>query len=369
MYPCAALTMGSVLESAKQQYRGKILEEWPSIMRPCSANGAHTVTFKGYIVRVCGAHKNNPENFPMQARYVREQNPTYAEVVKPTEVAHINIHTKEEVVQPKMTFDGSDLSDPEIKEAYMNSAEGYYCGYITGTIPVNNFGKPEWKYEDFLCHTWWPTQEALNEHRKTHEAPAEEYTMVTGHAVLPYPGVVKSALKEIRHQLSGPGVSGGALGADRIWALVNYEENFPYIIVVPKGYEEVFVKKDADRGYALRENWEQVMEKWYKMLDLAAKVLDENGQPHPHPTRTTRSDYVKFATFTRNHTMVDMSTNHVVVSKENPMYYVNNPRVRGGTAECVRYMYNSPKVTKVWWVDASKSIPVITLIDHFGKEK
>lgn len=131
-------------------------------------------------------------------------------------------------------------------------------------------------------------------------------------------------LGELRVRDSGIRViSGGADGADRLWAKAAWVLGIPYDIFVPKGYGEHYKLGD----------W------FWTMLDLAANVrwTQEKG------AFNTKLNFV------RNQQMADAMDRGVVCSYKEPSQLLAEDK-RGGTRDGAKRFLASGK--PYWWVNS-----------------
>lgn len=128
-------------------------------------------------------------------------------------------------------------------------------------------------------------------------------------------------------------ISGGADGADRIWARAAHRNEIPYEIYVPRGYAENY-----DLG-----PWFQ------KMLDLSAGIVYTQDRAGMSPT----TGFHWKQNFMRNEQMVVDADYHVVISEHNPLNLLTQRR--GGTSACVKYIYNRG-VGGVFWCHGNDEV-------------
>jgi len=105
-------------------------------------------------------------------------------------------------------------------------------------------------------------------------------------------------------------VSGGADGADRLWARAAYKTKTPYEIWVPAGYYE---------HYNLSKEWTT------PMLWAAEHVEHIGGMG---------AEFDVVNNFVRNVAMIETADAYVVCSHKHPIELVKQKR--GGTAHCTR---------------------------------
>jgi hypothetical protein len=122
-------------------------------------------------------------------------------------------------------------------------------------------------------------------------------------------------------------ISGGADGADRIWARAANDLHIPFAIYLPHGYyEHYFSYKQYD---PVAQKSQLVLPEWCSAILDAAKFVRWTQDPgEPFNWRLN---------FARNRQMIENADAHVVASWVHPAELVPKS-VRGGTAACVRDM-------------------------------
>jgi hypothetical protein len=134
-----------------------------------------------------------------------------------------------------------------------------------------------------------------------------------------------SLLTSVRGQHEGlQVVSGGALGADYLWACAAHSLNIPFEVFVPYGYEQ---------HYGLGHEF-------FQMLDAAQKV-HRVGSP-------TASFHWKL-NFQRNEVMVNEADLHVICSDVHPKELVKEKR--GGTRHAAELILNNGPY---FWINSLK---------------
>lgn len=173
--------------------------------------------------------------------------------------------------------------------------------------------------------------------------------MVTGHTQISNEGLLMERLTLIMQDYINRfgkeriiAVSGGALGADRLWALTAYKLDVPFEIYVPSGYEDVFIALERYNPKP-EEGRQKDLARFSRMLELASGVFDEFGNP--------REDgrYQRTANFKRNATMVRVSQYCVAVSKEDPRIVITHTK-SGGTFHAIREWKKAGN-TRINWVE------------------
>lgn len=158
--------------------------------------------------------------------------------------------------------------------------------------------------------------------------------MVTGHREIKHPDVVSRLLHQL---LTGVGwsaaVSGGAAGADTIFAEVAIDADVPLHVILPNRYYR----------QAYRDSIPQ------RLVDAATSVHCTVERPICHDWRHRwKAERWWLDNHKRNHQMVGTSTDACVVSPRHPLNLLDEPN--GGTVECVRYLQRSDDHRGVWWV-------------------
>lgn len=132
-------------------------------------------------------------------------------------------------------------------------------------------------------------------------------------------------------------VTGGADGADRLWARAARHLGLRLNIVVPRGYFDYYHKN----------------EEWVKNMMAYAK---ESGGG-TYYTQDFLTDYekelkknAKHYNFVRNSQLIRLSDMSVVVSQKAPAKLANDKF--GGTADCVRQMRDIYDTETVTWINA-----------------
>lgn len=173
--------------------------------------------------------------------------------------------------------------------------------------------------------------------------------MVTGHTVISNEALLEERLTLIMNDYINRwginniiAVSGGALGADRLWARVAHKLGVPFEIYVPTGYENIFIglRRWNAKSDAMRQ---RDLDRFKRMLEAASAVYDEYGRPREQDI------YHRGSNFIRNGTMVRVSQHCVAVSKEDPRTVVTH-RQPSGTFDAIRKWYRAGN-DRINWVE------------------
>lgn len=151
--------------------------------------------------------------------------------------------------------------------------------------------------------------------------------MVTGHRTVNEPVVVKTLeflLKGYAENIDTTVISGGAQGADRLWALAAHHLDVPFEVYVPRGYGENYFKGER-------------LARFNRMLDLSSAV---------HYTQHEGVAFHYSMNFKRNVDMVKTSTHFIIVAKVHPLKLIKEQR--GGTRHAVLAMIEAGVDDAIW---------------------
>jgi hypothetical protein len=172
----------------------------------------------------------------------------------------------------------------------------------------------------------------------------EIIAMVTGHRQVPDRAAVLARLMYIIEVLSRrwtvTGISGGAAGADSLWALACHNMQRPFKLYLPNRY---YFDHYRSEGEFLNEE--------------ASWLLDHcDGDVHYSVDRPERNDWEAFMrregwkdNFVRNRDMIADAQRHIAVATQHPATYVANRNIRGGTASCIRDLWAGGH--EILWID------------------
>lgn len=207
---------------------------------------------------------------------------------------------------------------------------------------------------------------AVQEALKTKEVNMKTMVHIVGHTILPNEKQVQDLIGQILRSMAEDigyqnveAVTGGAWGADRQGALAAYKSNILFHIIVPVGYEEVFIAKyRASNGrWLFHTNARRRMEKFTAMLERAASVK----RVGPETGKFTRG-----MNFVRNIRCIEATNTSIFVSTTDPREVVQQEEISGGTAHAIRETFKRP-ARRVYWINPDLPNGWV-VIDNFGKE-
>lgn len=158
--------------------------------------------------------------------------------------------------------------------------------------------------------------------------------MVTGHRELAQPALVADRIRTVFERLGATeAVSGGAAGADRVFAEVAVEMGVPLHLMLP------------NRWY--RDKYPNVVSN--EVLAAAAQVTYVVDRPEAADWRSRwTAERWWQDNFARNVAMVGASEAAVVVSPRHPLALLEERS--GGTAHCVKALRRARPLSRVIWV-------------------
>lgn len=312
--------------------------------QPCKSNGAFTIGHEDHKHDVCDAHNKKATTDISSVVFMNCD----------TAKKKPNL-TKEVTMQPALPIPNTDglqqvehlkeilNLDPNLIEVQVNTEETQTAAREKIMARITTHENPE----DNIVQTVEPTIHRI---------------MVTGHTHVPNETLLEDNFKFLLEEYINTygkerivAVSGGALGADKLWARAAYKMDVPYEVYVPTGYEHVFI---ALTRYNDKPQDERVKDQanFKRMLELASAVYDENGNPRPENGR-----YARGANFVRNTTMVRKSQHYIAFCDTDPRQVIRTNR-NGGTYHCIREMKRLG-VTSVRWIPAQvETVGVINTV-------
>ena len=339
----------------------------------CGANGAHVqVYYDGKHYRFCGRHRDMVQ--AGDKRIVLIDNPIeYKEFTAPTQTQlHIPAaNAPAELAQARKSLDEKDhpfycgecgLNAPMTKKEreihFKKTGHGNRNKYGTKPIvsPMDVEPDPIVLLDEFQAAEFPDEEEEM-----TNEV---EWIAWSGHARLGddfKEAIDASALGILNMHPNAKSKLGGSLGADSRLARLHVNNNRKFQIVVPRGYEDVFIAQHKVNGrWVPRPNGDDLVARFKLMLTYSIQpVLDERGRPRPED-----GTYVKGANFMRNITMIETSQLHVAISNQDPRDVINH-KESGGTFHFIREVHK--RGLPIWWIDATRTVPVAQYIEDWSK--
>lgn len=175
--------------------------------------------------------------------------------------------------------------------------------------------------------------------------------MGTGHRDIAMTPNLRTALLDLITTTEPDAVrSGGAPGFDTYLAEAAIDSGVPLLVDLPNRY--------------YRRHYTRAIYK--PLLDRAAEVRYIVDRPERPDWRTLwKTERWWLDNLARNHAMVDSSTVAVVCSVLHP-HVLNDVDVKGGTAECVRYIIAKSEYPGVWWLPIHRPSHEWVPIDRQG---
>lgn len=159
------------------------------------------------------------------------------------------------------------------------------------------------------------------------------FLMATGHRRIQFPDQVRTALGWLLASFEAvTAISGGAEGADTLFAQATIELDVPLRLYLPNRYYRQYYPGSVND----------------EIVAAAEKVLYTTHRPEMTDWRTPwDNDNWSYDNFTRNKAMVTAADEAVVVSPYLPNELL--ARKKGGTVHCVKAL-KARGHNEVWWV-------------------
>jgi len=173
------------------------------------------------------------------------------------------------------------------------------------------------------------------------------FAMVTGHRVVANDHAVLLKLSWIIRKLEEQGhdeiigISGGAEGADSLWARACFNEHRPFDLYVPNRYYFKHYRADDHEV-------EFLTSKARNIITVVTRPAVSRSTWEPRMKARPGNDPWWVDNFERNRAMIKAASVHIAVSDRHPMEYVRDPSIRGGTAGCIRDLHRS--VQEILWL-------------------